>query len=73
MQAASKFKTKKFDQGCTEKLRTMAIDEVCGLWMSHKVEDSKEMQRIFKKNIKVKATEFMKIETTKEDQESVRV
>jgi len=51
----------------------MSIDEVCGLWMSHKVEGKTEMERIFKKNIRVKATEFMKIETTKDNQETVRI
>ena len=73
MQAASKFKSKKFDQGCSEKLRVMSIDEVCGLWMSHRVEGSTKMTKIFKKNIKVKATEFMKVETTKDNQETMRI
>ena len=73
MQAASKFKSKKFDQGCSDKLRQMSIDEVCGLWMDHKVEGSTERERIFKKNIRVKATEFMKIETTKDNQETIRI
>ena len=70
MHAAAKFRQRNFDQGCTRKLKTMAIEEVSGLWLSHKIEGGPdEMTPVFTKNRRTPQNQFVEVFTTEKDQE----
>ena len=73
MLAAAKFRTRAFDQGCTHKLKTTAIDEVSGLWLSHRLEGWKEDDPVFEKNRRTPQNAFKEIMTTKDGQENMTI
>jgi len=73
MHAAAKFRTRTADQGCTHKLKTMAIEEVSGLWLTHKIEGQTKTTPVFTKNRRTPQNQFVEVKTTKDDQPTMRI